>query len=148
MENKFYCVDNIHENLYHDSYFYAVYFNPVTLEYRRPMIGTTALAGGAYEDRSIDDTPKEVIELWDKKLGEHKAIERSRVPHIGAKVTIARARKYKGEGVVKSIAPNSYNYNRTEVAKVVFDDGRSTWADLDRLILVDAIHDDVIRLVA
>ena len=129
------------QNLYNDSYFYAVFWHEGKeglAEFTEEMIGSTAFAGGHYDmPATASDAVKERYKtVW---LPLKRAYDNRYVARKGSLVYAANARKYKSTGMVQAICPDKYD-SRCWVALVDFAEG-STWMNVNKLtVLQPFVH--------
>lgn len=122
------------ENLYHDSYFYATFWNEGKeglSEFTEEMIGSTAFSGGRYnmDITAPEDVRQRFREIWlplKVKFDSRHVIRRSDY------VYAPTARKYKSLGEVKAISKDRYD-SREWVALVSFAEGE-TWMRVNKLV--------------
>ena len=120
------------ENLYHDSYFYCTYWNEGKSgleEFTEVMIGSTAYAGGHYNEDIT--ASQEVKQRYLKWLGMKAKYDRRFCIQKGDVVHAPNARKYKSSGLVFAVVQDKYD-SREWVAGVEFAEG-TCWMRVNKL---------------
>jgi hypothetical protein len=114
-------------NHYHDSYFYATFYNPGQIglsEFSEEMIGSTAFAGGCYNltITATADIHDRYLNHWLPKMSAWLSRETLKV---GDLVYSPNARKYKSLGQIKSIYRDPYD-SREWLYCIAFPEGTTS----------------------
>lgn len=120
-------------NHYHDSYFYATFYNEGMTglyEFSEEMIGSTAFAGGQHDMQiTATDEIKQKYQNWLIAISQY---ETRYVMKVGDFVYSPKARKYKSTGTVLKIVQDLYD-SRLYCACVEFAED-TTWIRTNKLV--------------